>query len=284
MSQASAKLAPMPTAGPFSAPTTGFGIVRRRWSMGRYSSRSTRPTSSGVRMPPSPCISVTSAPEQKARPLPVSTTTRTAGSRSACLMASASWARVSAPMAFIFWGRLRRIQAMPASTSASTCCSVSTDIASPPVEHRPPLLEEGPHPLLLVLGREQEVEAPPLPGQAFRQRRLEGLVHRLLGHAECQGRLLRQLAGEPLRDRDRHLIRDHPVDEPQLVGPPGGDRRTPQHHFHGHVLPDRPRPALGAAGARDDPEVDLRLPEAGALAGDDQVAHQGDLAATAQRV
>ena len=113
MSHARAKLAPMPIAGPFIAAITGFGIVRRRVSIGMYSLRRTLPTSSGVRMP-APCtISVTSAPEQKARPEPVSTTTRIASSRSACLMASASCWRVSAPMAFIFSGLLSRIRPMP---------------------------------------------------------------------------------------------------------------------------------------------------------------------------
>src|SRR3981081_3263536 len=61
----------MPTAGPFIAAITGLGMVRRRESIGMYSLRSTLPTSSGVRRPPSPTISVTSAPEQHGRREPV---------------------------------------------------------------------------------------------------------------------------------------------------------------------------------------------------------------------
>ncbi len=44
------------------------------------------------------------------------------------------------------------------------------------------------------------------------------------------------------------------------------------------------RPPLGAAGAWDDPEVDLGLPQTRGVARDDQVAHQGELAPTAERV
>jgi hypothetical protein len=120
----------MPTAGPFMAAITGLAIVRRRVSIGMYSVRSTLPTSSGVRIPASgDAISVTSAPEQNARPEPVSTTTRTESSRSACLIASASCWRVSAPMAFILSGRLKRIHPTPPSSSTVMCCSTSVAIS-----------------------------------------------------------------------------------------------------------------------------------------------------------
>src|SRR5450759_1250980 len=132
-------LAPIPTAGPFMAAITGLGMVRRRVSIGMYSVRSTLPTSSGVRIPPSLwAISVTSAPEQNARPDPVRTTTRTASSRSTCLIASPSWRRVSAPIAFIFSGRFSWMTPTPSWTRNVTCCSNSVvairDASSGPTE------------------------------------------------------------------------------------------------------------------------------------------------------
>src|SRR4030088_3090116 len=62
----------MPTAGPFIAAITGLGMVRRRVSIGMYSLRRTLPTSSGVRIPPSPPLSLTSppAPAPPCRPHP----------------------------------------------------------------------------------------------------------------------------------------------------------------------------------------------------------------------
>src|SRR4029077_7461328 len=182
----------MPTAGPFIAAITGLGMVRRRVSIGMYSFRRTLPTSSGVLIWPSPTISVTSAPEQKARPDPVSTTTRTASSFSACLIASPSCFRVSVPIAFIFSGRLKRIHPMPPSASTFMCGSTSVAISAS-FEHPPPFFQERVHALFLVLGREQEVKALALCGQALGQRRLECLEHRLLGHAQGERRFLRGL-------------------------------------------------------------------------------------------
>src|SRR5450759_4160104 len=132
-------LAPIPTAGPFMAAITGLGMERKRVSIGMYSVRSTLPTSSGVRIPPSLwAISVTSAPEQNARPDPVRTTTRTASSRSTCLIASPSWRRVSAPIAFIFSGRFSWMTPTPSWTRTVTCCSTSVvairDASSGPTE------------------------------------------------------------------------------------------------------------------------------------------------------
>ena len=46
--------------------------------------------------------------------------------------------------------------------------------------------------------------------------------------------------------------------------------------------PDRADEPLGPTGAGHDPDGDLRLPEAGVVAGDDQVADQGQLAAATQ--
>src|ERR1700730_7216000 len=192
----------MPTAGPFIAAITGLAMVRRRVSIGMYSLRRTLPTSSGVRIPPSPPISLTSAPEQNARPEPVSTTTCTASSRSACLIASPSCLRVRAPIAFIFSGRLSRIMPPPPSASIVTCCSTSVVAMSrlPSFEHAFSLFQERVHAFFLILGRKEEVKALALDCQALRQRRLECLEHRLFRHAERKWRFLGELTRDALGD------------------------------------------------------------------------------------
>src|SRR5216683_6098539 len=254
----------MPAAGPFIAAITGLGMVRRRTSMGMYSLRSTLPTSSGVRIPPSAVgSSVTSAPEQKARPAPVSTTTRTASSRSACLMASPSCLRVSAPMAFIFSGLLSWINPTPSWTWTMTCSSISVAICLPSFEDCLPLLEKCAHAFLLVLGRKQEVEALALGDQALCQRRLERFQHRLLRHPKRERGLFRELACDSLGDLDGHFGRHHLVDDAELLGPCGRDWRPGEDGLHRRVLAGGSGPSLGAAGAWDDAQVDLRLPEAG---------------------
>ena len=55
---------------------------------------------------PSPAISDTSTPVWKARPLPVCTMTRTAGSASSSIHASANSSRIAAFMALSWSGRL----------------------------------------------------------------------------------------------------------------------------------------------------------------------------------
>ncbi|MCY1393695.1 hypothetical protein D9M71_85980 [compost metagenome] len=62
----------------------------------------------------------------------------------------------------------------------------------------------------------------------------------------------------------------------------GIDGFAGEHHLHGQGLADRAQQALGAAGAGHDPEVDLRLAEAGVFAGDEDVGVHGQFAAAAQ--
>src|SRR5438445_2518797 len=268
------------------AAITGLGMVRRRVSIGMYSLRRTLPTSSGVRIPPPPSvtISVTSAPEQNARPVPVSTTTRTASSRSACLMASPSCLRVSAPMAFILSGRLSRINPTPSWTRTMTCSSTPVAICLPSFEDCFPLLEKCAHPFLLVLCRKQEVKALALSDETLRERRVECVEHGLLGHPQRQRSFLGELARDALGDLDRHLCRHDLVGDAELLGPRRGDRGSGQHGLHGGVLARGSRPSLRAAGAGNGPQVDRGLPESGGIAGDDHVAHQRELAPATQRV
>src|SRR6266567_8004108 len=58
---------------------------------------------------------------------------------------------------------------------------LQSDLSSPVLEARRPLLNEGRHPFLLVLGREQRMEHAPLEAHAFGERNLEGAVDGFLG-------------------------------------------------------------------------------------------------------
>src|SRR5438132_8514145 len=197
------------------------------------------------------------------------TTTRTSGSRSAFLTVSARARRSASLIAFMLSGRLSRSQATPLSTSYSrTDPTAASVISSPSLELAPALLEEGTHALLLILGGEQEVEVLALVSQPLAERGLQRLVDGFLGQPECQGRLGSQLSGQCHRHPKRGLVGHDPVDQAQLKGPPGADLASPEVDFHGHVLANRTRPALGATCARDDAQVALRLAEASIVTGD----------------
>src|SRR5438309_1534984 len=285
MSQAMAKLAPMPAATPFRPQITGLGIDLIRCSIGAYCSRSTRPTSSDDRMPPSAePISRTSAPAEKPRPEPISTTQRTDSSRSTSFKAASSCWRARTPIGFSFSGRLSLIQATPASLSRVTWRSSGCSATSPPLELGAPLLEEGVHAFLLVLGREQEVEVLAFGEEPLLERKLKGEIDRFLGQAERHRGLGRQLPGHPLSGLGRPLGRHDLVDDAELVRALGRDRLPAEVHLHRHVFAGGARPALGAAGARDDAQIDLGLAEARAVAGDHEVTHQRHLAAASQGV
>src|SRR5438093_6657097 len=244
MSQAIAMLAPIPAATPFMAAITGLGMERSRVRMPWYSSLIASSDPSLV--PNSP----TSAPAQKARPLPMTTTQRTASSFSTCFRAASSCLRRSPLTAFIRSGRLSRTQPTRSRTSTRTTCSTAwVTSTSPSFERGLSLLEESAHALFLVFGSEQEVEVLALDQQPFVERGLERLVDGLLGQPDRQRRLLGQLPRQLLGNVHGDLRRHHAVDEPKLVGPVRRERLACQVDLHRDVLADRPRPALGPAGA-----------------------------------
>ena len=108
--------APTPTADPFMAATTGFSERKiRRVSIPPRSRGATPPASPAGRTKvraPEP----RSAPAQKARPFPVTTTARTSSSVSVWSNTSRSSAPMAPVKALRRSGRLRVIVATPAST------------------------------------------------------------------------------------------------------------------------------------------------------------------------
>jgi hypothetical protein len=107
-SQASARERPIPAAGPFTAARTGLGIRRMPVISGWYRSVSTRYTSIGSRSARS-VTSLRSAPLEKARPAPVTTTARTSGSSVTSRIAARRSRENWSLHAFIRSGRLSSI-------------------------------------------------------------------------------------------------------------------------------------------------------------------------------
>ena len=113
-SAASARLKPAPKAGPSTAATTARSRLNRRASQACASFMRWRQPSlsrSADRMPRR------SPPAQNAAPDPVSTTARTARSRSISSMYRASPARSASSSAFLCAGRFSVIVATPSTTS-----------------------------------------------------------------------------------------------------------------------------------------------------------------------
>ena len=72
-------------------------------------------------------------------------------------------------------------------------------------------------------------------------------------------------------------------DEAAALGLRGVHHPAGEAKLHRLGFADRPRQALRAAGAGHDPQFDLGLAEFGRVGGENNIAHQGELAAAAQR-
>ena len=113
-SPASASDRPAPAAGPFTAVTTGLGISRMRVTIGWYQVTradlvSTCPSASLAADRPS----LRSAPEQNARPAPVSMTARTWSSAATSVSTLSRSAESSLDQAFSRSGRFSSIFTAP---------------------------------------------------------------------------------------------------------------------------------------------------------------------------
>src|SRR4051794_27146513 len=146
------------------------------------------------------------------------------------------------------------------------------------------LLEEAGHPDLLVLGTEQSGEQRGLEPEAVGEAHVQAVIHRLLGGPERDRRTVDELPRE-CHGLGVHVVRrDDLVDEADLecLGsphvPPGEDQVL------GLRRPDEAGQALRAAGARDDAEQDLRLADAGIVAGDTEVGGHREVEPTPQGI
>ena len=138
--------------------------------------------------------------------------------------------------------------------------------------------------LFLVLRREQRVEQPPLVPQTLRQGMLVRRIHRLLARLDSD----RALARNGARHRDC-LLHDLALafpDDARHHAPVRrlfrGEVAAGEGELHGARLADGLREALRAAAAGDDADVDLGLAEGRGGRGEDDVAHERELAAAAE--
>ncbi|KAJ8558709.1 hypothetical protein ON010_g8741 [Phytophthora cinnamomi] len=146
------------------------------------------------------------------------------------------------------------------------------------------LLDEGGHALLLVLGGEGAPEEAALVLEPLLQRLLVGGVDGLLGHLDHWLREGRDLVGR-LERLVQQLVGGHDArHEAVALGLLRVDHVAREDHLHGLGLAHGADQALRAAAAGDRAERDLGLAELGRVAGDDEVAEHGELAAAAQRV
>src|SRR5690348_702479 len=139
-------------------------------------------------------------------------------------------------------------------------------LRSAPAEGRlaRPVLEEGAHAGLLVLGVEQAGEQLGLQRQPAVDGQLEALVDRPLGGREGQRRTGRDLLRHGDGSAVHLVVRDDGVHHADLQRLLGADVPAGHHDVLGPRRADQPGQPLGAAGARDDAEQDLRLADLGA--------------------
>src|SRR5712691_11840023 len=159
--------------------------------------------------------------------------------------------------------------------------SVSSTRTLPALPDGRPLLAEGVQPLATILGGERQPERLDLVATACGQprrterRRALGLAHRDRRLGGERGTELRRLRPQPISGHDA-------VHEADPVALLGRDHVTEVHELAGAREPDAQGEALCAAEPRDQPEVDLGLPEPCALRRDDQVAGERQLQPAAE--
>src|SRR5690242_13317671 len=147
---------------------------------------------------------------------------------------------------------------------ASLASITVPDTGSAPGELRLVLLDEGPHALLLVLCGEQVGERLPLEHQAGREVAPAPVVDRDLGGPQGSGGAV----GERPRGLESGLVDvlafgDDAVHQADTFGLVGLHEPAGVDDVLGPRGADQPREALGAAGAGDDPQLDLGLPQGG---------------------
>ena len=118
---------------------------------------------------------------------------------------------------------------------------------------------------------------------ALRDRSAAASTERLAART-ASGGIAGDRVGELQRRLDSLGARDDLRDEPGGLRLLGRHRPPGQDELHGQRRADGPGEPLRAAGPGHDPDPDLRLTELGVVAGDDEVARHGQLAAATQGV
>ena len=141
---------------------------------------------------------------------------------------------------------------------------------------------EGAHALHLVGGAEGGLEHLALEHQPRGQGGLVGQVGGLLGEVDDGLGQRRDGARDAQRLVHHRLVGVHGGHQAPLGGLLRADGLSREDHLHGARLADGPDQPLRAASAGDRADGDLRLPELGGRAGQQDVALHGELAAAAE--
>ncbi len=151
-------------------------------------------------------------------------------------------------------------------------------------EDRGLLLDKSVHANLLVLEGKGGVEKAALKDDTLLQSSLEGSVDGLLGQGN-NGLGKGSDLGSSLDSLIHELAGRHNAgDKAGTFGLLSRDHTASQGPVHGLGLANSAGEALGASATRHGAESDLGLAELGGLASDDEVAHHGELAATAEGI
>src|ERR1043166_9585312 len=177
---------------------------------------------------------------------------------------------------------LPRLRAAP--VTRATLPRMPRSITSPALELRLALAEEGLDALGGVLALERRHERVDLDVDRARHRRLQPLVDGLDDGGHRERRALAELPRQRAGVVQRLALLAEPVDQAELEALLGGDLRAQQEELERLRAADQPRQPLGAAVARDDAEVRLRLAHPRRLLEQAQVAGHRDLTAAAHRV
>ena len=147
-----------------------------------------------------------------------------------------------------------------------------------------PLSRKLRHPDLLVLGAEQAREQRRLQPQAVGEAHVQPVVDGELRRPQRDRRTVDELPGEGDGLGVDVVGRDDLVDQPDLERLRRPHVPAGEDEVLGLGRADQPGEPLGAAGARDDPEQDLRLSDAGVVPGDAEVRGHREFQPAAERV
>ena len=103
----------------------------------------------------------------------------------------------------------------------------------------------------------------------------------VFGHLNCNRSIHQYFGRQFLGGRHELLIGGYPIDQTDLKGFPGIDDIAGQQQLGGTSLSNQARQSLGAAGAGDDAEFNLRQPHNGRLSRNSQGTGKGEFQAAA---
>src|SRR5262245_9990025 len=257
-------------------------------SMRSATASMTRPHGASAAYPFSPrafvtCTRAMAASASAADNWPLSALRRIIWAQHFCASLTAS-GRASAsstvmPASAATWAMPRPM--MPAPTIPIVTSEPSA--ISPSLERRRTFLDEGAHAFLLVLGVEHQLERLALERKRGVERKVTTGQHQLLDLAHGDRRQGRDGARQRQCAFHGLDIRHDLADEAHGLGLARRPRGAGGPRLRRLALAGRPSQPLGATGAATDAALDLALAELRALARHDDVRHQGELAAAAQR-